>query len=164
MEMENEGDIVQLTALRIGDEEYVVDIYRVKEIIRTLPITPVRRGPRFVEGVVNLRGTVVPIIDMRKRFGLPIEEGAPRKVVIMIIEGRLVGLIVDRVTEVIRVPRSAIQPAPGLFDQDNAPFFLGVCPYQDRELILLNVKNIISSDEAIEPPSPEEVMGTDPAP
>ena len=64
-------EITQLTAFKVGDEEYVVDILRIREIIRPLPVTPVRRGPRFVEGVISLRGSVIPVVDMRRRFGLP---------------------------------------------------------------------------------------------
>ena len=145
-----EEDIVQLAAFRVDSEEYVVDIMRVKQIIRPVKVTPVRKGPRFVEGVINLRGAVVPIVDMRKRFELPETEEASRKIIIMTIEGRSIGLMVDGVTEVVRVPRSSIRPAPGLLELDRAPYFLGVCHHRGRTLILLNVRNIIASDEAID--------------
>lgn len=146
----NDSELVQLTAFRVGDEEYVVDIMRVREIIRLLPITKVRKGPRFVEGVINLRGEVIPIVDLRRRFELPIYEGIGRKIIILTIEGRVLGLIVDAVTEVVRVPKSAIRPAPGLFDRHQAPYFLGVCQYRGRTLLLLNVKNVLASDESID--------------
>ncbi len=142
--------LVQLTAFRVGTEEYVLDIMRVREIIRPLPVTKVRKGPRFVEGVINLRGEVIPIIDMRRRFELPVDEHAQRKVVILTVEGRIMGLVVDGVTEVVRVPRSAIRPAPGLFDSEHAPYFLGVCHFRGRTLLLLNVKNVIASEESID--------------
>src|SRR5690242_10348609 len=96
-------EVVQLAAFVVGNEEYVVDILRVREIIRPQAITPVRRGPKFVEGVLNLRGEVIPVVDMRRRFGIPEADLPHRKVVIVWVEGRTVGLIVDSVTEVVRV-------------------------------------------------------------
>lgn len=142
-------DIVQLCAFRVGAEEYVVDIMRVREILRPQPITRVRKGPQYVEGVINLRGAVIPIVDLRRRFDLPAEDHAQVKTVILGIEGRVVGLVVDAVTEVARVPRSAIRVAPGLLTPDRAPFFQGICHHRNRLLTLLNVKNIIATDEPI---------------
>ena len=152
-----DSEIVQLAAFRVGNEEYVVDIMRVREIIRPVPITPVRKGPRFVEGVINLRGAVVPVIDLRRRFDLPAEEHPQRKIVIAQVEGRTIGFVVDGVTEVVRVPRSAIRPAPGLLTPQSAPYFLGVCHHKGRTLVLLNVKNVIASQEAIVPPQTPQI-------
>jgi purine-binding chemotaxis protein CheW len=144
-------ELVQLTAFRVGSEEYVIDIMRVREIIRPIAITKVRKGPRFVEGVINLRGEVIPVIDLRRRFELPvIEDGPTRKIVILTVEGRVLGLIVDAVTEVVRVPKDSIRRAPGLFDVDSAPYFLGVCHHKGRTLLLLNVKSVVSSEETID--------------
>lgn len=142
-------DIVQLAAFRVGPEEYVVDIMRVREIIRPVPVTPVRRGPKYIEGVINLRGSVIPLVDLRRRFGLDVSAHGQRKIIILSIDGRPVGLMVDGVTDVVRVPRSSIRPAPGLLDDDQAPYFMGICHFKDRVLVLLNVKNILASDEAI---------------
>ena len=154
-------EITQLTAFKVGDEEYVVDILRIREIIRPLPVTPVRRGPKFVEGVISLRGSVIPVVDMRRRFGLgPLEtDSSKRRVIILVIDGRVLGLIVDAVTEVVRVPRSSIRPAPGFLDADRAPYFMGVCYHKERILILLNVRNVVESEEAINVMSAAEVMG-----
>ena len=152
-------DIAQLTVFRVGGEEYVVDILRIREIIRPQPITPVRRGPKFVEGVINLRGSVIPVIDMRRRFGLTPDESLASKVMVMAVDGRTVGLIVDEVTDVVRVRRDVIRPAPGLLGGDRAPFFLGVCHYQGRTLILLNVRQIVVSDEEIELPTAANLIG-----
>ena len=104
-------DIVQLTAFMVGDEEYVVDIQRVREIIRPTKITPVRRGPKFVEGVINLRGLVIPIIDLRRRFGVSVSPSSKERILIMSIGERVTGLVVDRVTEVVRVSRQSIRRA-----------------------------------------------------
>ncbi len=145
-------EIVQLTAFKVGDEEYVVDILRIREIIPPKPITPVRRGPKFVEGVISLRGAIIPVVDMRRRFGVPITEDDERRerVIILVIDSRVVGLIVDNVTEVVRVPRTQIRPAPGLLADEQAPFFMGVCHYKGRVLILLNVRSVVESEEEID--------------
>src|SRR5262245_196071 len=90
-----DSELVQLTAFSVGAEEYVIDIMRVREIIRPLPITRVRKGPRFVEGVINLRGEVIPIVDLRRRFDLPVEERTSSKVIILTVEARILGLVVD---------------------------------------------------------------------
>ena len=145
-------EIVQLTAFKVGGEEYVVDILRIREIIKPLPVTPVRRGPKFVEGVISLRGAIIPVVDMRRRFGVTASEDEDRRerVIILVIDSRVVGLIVDEVTEVVRVPRTQIRPAPGLLADEQAPFFMGVCHYRGRVLILLNVRSVVESEEEID--------------
>ncbi len=152
-----DSDIVQLAAFRVGTEEYVVDIMRVREILRPLPITRVRKGPKFVEGVISLRGQVIPIIDLRRRFDVAADEHRLRKILILMIDGRVLGLVVDGMTEVVRVPRSEIRAAPGLLAADRAPYFLGVVQYRGRTLILLNVKNIVASEDAIGVPTAAEI-------
>ncbi len=152
-EQSRSTEIVQLAAFRVGAEEYVVDIMRVREIIRPQAVTRIRKGPRFVEGVINLRGAVVPIVDLRRRFDLPAEDHPHRKIIILSVEGRMLGLVVDGVTEVVRVPKDSIRPAPDLLSEDQAPYFLGVCHHRGRTLVLLNVRNVVASDEAIPLPT-----------
>ncbi len=153
-----DDEIVQLAAFCVGPEEYVVDIMRVREIIRPIPITPVRKGPKYVEGVISLRGSVTPIVDLRRRFEIPITESPQQRIMIMTVAGRSLGLMVDSVTEVVRVPRSSIRAAPGLLEAERAPYFLGVCHHRGRTLILLNVKNIIVSEEVIDISSETAVL------
>jgi len=142
--------IVQLCAFRVGDEEYVVDIMRIREIIQPLKITSVPRAPPFVEGVVNLRGAIIPVVDLRKRLSLPATPATKKtKYVICSVGGRRVGLVVDQVTEVIRIPRSAIKRTPTLLSTQGACFFLGVCGPADRLKLLLNVKALLDSSEAV---------------
>lgn len=160
-ERSSEEEVARMAAFRVGDEEYVVDIMRVREIIRPMPVTPVRMGPRFVEGVINLRGSVVPLIDMRRRFDLPAEPHPQRKIIVMSVEGRVVGLMVDGVTEVVRVPRGEIRPAPELFSEVQAPFFMGICEFRGRTLVLLNVKNVVASEEEIVLPDTSVILGND---
>jgi len=120
--------LVQLCTFRVGGEDYAVDVMRVREIIPPLPITPVPRAPSFVEGVIRLRGEVIPVLDVRRRFGLPAEPpGRKTRFVIVHVAGRRIGLVVDEVCEVVRVPRSDLRPAPHLVGQDGPRFFVGVC-------------------------------------
>jgi purine-binding chemotaxis protein CheW len=118
--------LVQLCTFRIGDEDYAIDIMRVREIIHPLPITPVPRAPASVEGVVRLRGEVIPVLDVRKRLGVAASPPTRRtRFLVVNVAGRRIGLVVDEVCEVIRIPRGEIRPAPPLGD-DRAPrFFLG---------------------------------------
>ncbi len=119
---------VQLCTFRIGGEDYALDIMRVREIIQPLPVTPVPRAPAFVEGVVRLRGEVVPVVDVRKRFGLPAAAPTRKsKYLIVTVAGRRLGLMVDEVCEVLRLTRADIRPTPDLVGLRGPRFFLGVC-------------------------------------
>lgn len=123
-----EAGRAQLCTFRIGEEDYAVDIMRVREIIQPLPITPVPRAPAFVEGVVRLRGEVIPVVDVRKRFGLPPSPPTRKtKFLVVHVAGRRLGLVVDEVCEVLRLPRAEIRPAPALVGLQGPRFFLGVC-------------------------------------
>ncbi|MCS6913781.1 MAG: chemotaxis protein CheW [Myxococcales bacterium] len=151
-------EVVQLCGFRVGDEEYALDIMRIKEIINPLPIRRVPKSPPFVEGLVELRGKVLPVIDMRKRFDVPplTPEQAQdpavqraRKYLIVPIDGHIIGLIVDRVSDVIRVSRDAIRPTPELTQTEAARYFVGVCHHRDRILMVLDLDAILSSSEKI---------------
>jgi len=123
-----EEALVQLCTFRVGGEDYAVDVMRVREIIRPLPVTPVPRAPAFVDGVIRLRGEVVPIVDVRRRFGLPVgAAGHKTRFVIVHVAGRRLGLVVDEVCEVVRLARGDIRAAPRLVGQEGPRFFVGVC-------------------------------------
>ncbi len=120
--------LVQLCTFRIGGEDYALDIMRVREIIQPLPITPVPRAPAFVEGVIRLRGDVIPVLDVRKRLGVPATPPTRKsRFLIVNVAGRRIGLVVDEVREVLRIPRSDIRAAPSLGAPGAPRFFLGVC-------------------------------------
>jgi purine-binding chemotaxis protein CheW len=124
--------IVQLCTFRVGGEDYAIDVMRVREIIRPLPITPVPRAPSFVEGVMRLRGEVMPVLDVRKRLGLAVSPPTRRtRFLVVNVAGRRFGLVVDEVREVLRLPRGEIRPAPALGAPGTARFFLGVCGGED---------------------------------
>ena len=122
-----DDDVVELCAFQVGGAEYVIDLRRLREILQPLPITPVPRAPEYVEGVVDLRGEVIPVVDARKRLGVPERTGGRPKVLVLQLAGRVLGLVVDAVTGVVRLPRSAIGPPPPLLDGGGPRLFLGVC-------------------------------------
>jgi purine-binding chemotaxis protein CheW len=150
---ERSDELVQLAAFRIGGEEYAIDIMRIKEIIHPLKITKVPRAPRFIEGVVELRGAILPIVDLRKRFELPnLEMTRASKYIIVTMEKRILGLVVDAVSEVLRVPRKDVKPPPefGFVGGASAPFFSGVCHVGDRIIMVLDLNQILTRQEKID--------------
>lgn len=148
-------ETLQLVAFRVGDGEYALDIMRVKEIINPVRIRPVPKAPAFIEGVIELRGAILPIVDLRKRFDLPatpLERASKIIIVVIEIEGRrmVVGLIVDGVREPVRVPKEQLKAAPAL-SQGEAQYFAGVVYLDDgdRFLMVLDLDTILSSKEKI---------------
>jgi purine-binding chemotaxis protein CheW len=141
---------IKLAVFRLDDQPYAIDIMKIKQIIRPLKITRLPKSPEFVEGVINLRGVVIPVMDMRKRFGLPSRaEGAETKVIVASVDRRIVGIIVDDVSEVVPVPRSEIQPPPRMIRGVEAEYLLGVCRYQDEILLILNLDEILTAEEKV---------------
>ena len=142
---------VQLACFRIGSELYAIDIMRIKEIIRPQKLTPIPKAPSFIEGVINLRGVVIPVADLRKRFDQPISEANRKnRIVVCSLSGRIIGLMVDEVTEVKRFGRQDIAPAPQFIDGPEAHYFLGVARRDDDLIMLIDLEKVLSSDEKIE--------------
>lgn len=143
------GELIQLVSFSLDNEEYGVDVLKVREIIRMPSITRVPNTPQYVEGVINLRGKVIPIINMRRRFGLlELEYDKQTRIMVMDVEGELMGFIVDAVSEVIRISSSEIQPSPAIvtsgIDQE---CIAGVINQAERLLVLLDLQKMFSQDE-----------------
>ena len=140
----------QLVIFRLGDEEFGVDILQVREIEKLEQgVTRVPKSPNFVEGVINLRGEIVPIVDLRKRFGLVVREiGHESRVVIVEVNKNLVGMMVDAVVEVLRLNVSAIDLAPTITKGVDAYFLSGVARIGERLIILLDLERALSAEEA----------------
>lgn len=141
----------QILAFRLGAETYGVDILRVKEIRGWAPVTRIPQSPDHVLGVLNLRGAIVPIIDLRKRFELERAEFSPLTVIIVLSlhteDGtRECGVVVDSVSDVVDLKQGAIKPAPSLGSQARAQFIQGLANLDDRMLILLNVEELVIRD------------------
>ncbi len=141
-------DLLQLVSFNLGKEEFAVDILKIQEINRLVEITKVPRSPDFVEGVINLRGKVIPIIDLRKRFNLPASESTKQtRVVVVDIDNMVVGLVVDAVSEVLRLPASTVEPPPPIVAGIDSEYISGVGKLEDRLLILLELDKVLSKDE-----------------
>jgi len=139
--MDNE---VQLVACAIEGEEYAVDVGSVQEIIRIQEITRVPHASPYISGVINLRGQVIPVMDIRKRFNLPSTEyGETTRIIIIDSNGTLVGIIVDNVSEVIRLPIQATEAPPVGSSGINAEFFTGIGKLGHRLLIMLDMEKIL---------------------
>lgn len=143
----NLGGIFQLVTFELGDEKYGVDVLSVREIIRMTSITSMPNAPEYVEGVINLRGTVVPIISLRQRFYLPSHENdSHSRILIMeMADGKLIGFVVDGVSEVIRVTAENIQPPPDVVVQQGAQECIaGILQRDERLLIVIDLARLFA--------------------
>ena len=142
------GETVQVVSFALGNEEYGVDIAQVQEINRMVAITHVPRAPHFMEGVINLRGQLIPIIDLRTRFGMPRAEHTKHtRIVVTDIGAKRVGMVVDSVSEVLRIPVEQVEDAPEMIAQVETEYIRGVGKLGDRLIILLDLQKIISGQE-----------------
>jgi purine-binding chemotaxis protein CheW len=141
---------VQLVTFKVGGEEFGLDVFSVHEILRWQGVTPVPRAPAFVEGVLDVRGAVVPVIDLRRRFEVR-EYGHDDETRIVLVEfgGERLGLVVDSVTEVLRAPETAISAPPAYIKGLAAEFVRGIVRLEGRLVILLDLDRILSSEERI---------------
>lgn len=142
-------DLLQLVSFKIGEEEFGVDILQVQEINRMLDVTRVPNAPEFVDGVINLRGKVIPIINLRRRFGMERKERDKNtRIVVVELTGKIVGFVVDAVQEVLRIPRSVTEPPPTLVGAVRAEYITAVGKLEDRLLILLDLEKVLTQDQA----------------
>lgn len=141
----------QLVVFKLANEHYGLDIAMVESIIKMQSITVVPHVPHFVEGVTNLRGTVLPVMDLRKRFGLPgAEVTSETRIVVVELNGLTVGMIVDAVTEVLRVLEEAIEPPASLIATLDSAFITGIAKIGERLVILLDLSKVITVAEEAE--------------
>ncbi|WP_265821896.1 chemotaxis protein CheW [Geovibrio ferrireducens] len=144
-----EGEIVQLVGLKLGDEEYAIDVLKIQEIIRTVEITSVPRTDSFVLGVMNLRGKVIPVVDLRVRFNLDkMDFDKETRIIVVRFESEHIGFVVDEVTEVIRISKNMVDPTPPLVGSIGQEYILGICKYDDRLIILLDIDTVIVEGKA----------------
>lgn len=148
--MSQEGaDERQLVVFGLAGESYGVDINAVREIIRMQQVTHVPDAPDFVEGVMNLRGSVIPVIDLRRRFGLPAgEHTADSRVVVVDIAGQGIGVVVDAVTEVLRISDTSVEPASVVVTTEDSFYLDGIAKLDGRLLILLDIERALSEQAA----------------
>jgi purine-binding chemotaxis protein CheW len=144
-------DLMQLVCFCVGAQEYALDIMRVKEIIHPAPVAVVPNAPHFIEGVIELRGTFLALIDLRKRFGLePTPITHDSKYVVVLMDGQMVGMIVDRVLDVRRIARAELGAAPELAIGPRSRFIAGVAKRDDKVLMLIDLDQVLSRAEVQE--------------
>jgi len=146
------GDQRQLVVFQLGGEGYCVDISKVREINRVVEITKIPESPEFVEGVINLRGQIIPIIDLRKRFKMkhdPEKVGhADNRIMVVETNGSIVGFIVDAVKEVLRISNDSIEQTPDLLSLEiDRNYIEGVATINNRLLIIVNSDYIFATHE-----------------
>lgn len=136
---------IQLVVFQLSDEEYGVAIGKVQEIVNLGKITRMPKAPDFVEGIINLRGGVVPIIDIKKRFDLATKEHDEKtRIMVVLIEGQAMGMIVDSVSEVLRLPKKDIEPPPPIMGDISSDYIKGVGKVGDRIVTLLDLDKVLS--------------------
>jgi purine-binding chemotaxis protein CheW len=132
------SSVLQLVTFHLGSEEYAIDILKVQEIMRMVEITSVPNVPEYVEGVINLRGKVIPVINLRNQFGLGAKDADVNSRIIVVDIGTTVSLIVDSVSEVLRLPSDNVEPPPPI-TMGNTAYIKGIGKLKNRMLILLDI-------------------------
>jgi purine-binding chemotaxis protein CheW len=150
----SDGDVMVIVkdfhavGFRIGTETFAMPIARVREIVRVPPITAVPDAPACVEGVINLRGRIIPVMDLRKRFGEPV--GAAHKknrILVAEIDGKLVGLIVDAASEVLKIPPAQIERPPDILADEGLSYITGMGKLGNRLIIVVDVARLLQPGE-----------------
>lgn len=147
---EGNMEMHHMVGFMVGCEEYCVDILKVQEIIRMMDITRIPNSPDYAEGVINLRGRVIPVIDFRKRFSLAeasTDNSQTQRIVVVEIAGSTVGLIVDQVTQVIKLTTDQVSPTPETVKNSSGDCFSGIGRTGDKLIILLDVEKMFTEGE-----------------
>jgi purine-binding chemotaxis protein CheW len=138
-------ELLQLVSFNIENEEFGIDILKVEEIIRIISITKIPNAPEFIEGVINLRGKVIPVIDLRtrlKRAKKPHDNNT--RVIVVEVSGITVGFIVDSVREVLRIPKNITEPPPSIVAGVDSEYITAIGKLEDRLLILLDLEKVLN--------------------
>lgn len=144
----DQEELLQLVSFKIGDEEFGVDILSVQEINRMSQITKVPNTPEFIEGVINLRGRIIPVIDLRVKLGMTRKDhGKNTRIVVVELKGQTIGFIVDEVSEVLRIPKNITEAPPEMVGGMNTDYITSIGKLEDRLLILLDLEKILSTSE-----------------
>lgn len=142
------NELLQLVSFKISNEEFGVDILCVQEINRMLQITKMPNTPEFIEGVINLRGRVIPVLDLRVKLGMQrIEHDKNTRIIVVELKGKTIGFIVDEVSEVLRIPKSITEAPPEMVGGIDSDFITSIGKLDDRLLILLDLEKILTTSE-----------------
>ncbi|OUR71919.1 chemotaxis protein CheW [Marinomonas sp. 42_23_T18] len=145
---EVDDPVLQWVTFRLGDEIYGVNVMQVKEVLRYSEIAPVPGAPSFVLGIINLRGSVVTVMDTCQRFDIETGEiSDSTRIMILEVDGHVIGILVDAVSEVVYLRQSEIEPSPNVGNDESSKFIQGVCNKNDTLLILVDLDRLLSEDE-----------------
>ncbi len=141
----------QLVTFKLDEEEFGIDILKVQEIIRTVEITVVPKMPGYMEGVINLRGKVIPVVNLRTRFSKPqTGQGKDTRIVVVSLNSITLGLLVDSVSEVLRLSEDVVEPPPPIMEGGmDTEYIKSVGRLEDRLLILLDLEKVFGGDGAL---------------
>ena len=139
--------VQQIVGFRIGKENFGVPISIVHEIVRMIEVTAVPDAPAYIEGVINLRGKIIPVVDLRKRFGEQAQSNRRNRIMVAELDGRQVGLVVDSANEVLKLNPELIEPPPNIFDQGDLNYVTGVGKLGDKLVILIDLAKIMQRGE-----------------
>ncbi len=141
-------EFLQFVSFNLGDEEYAIEILKVQEIIRMIEITRVPNSPEFINGVINLRGRVIPVLDLGKRIGLSEKEhSGDSRIIVVELQNKVIGFIVDKVNIVLRINQNIVEPTPELMNKIESEFISGIAKMEKNLLILLDLDKVISQPE-----------------
>ena len=144
----------QFLTFALGQEEYGVEILKIQEIKGFSQVTPLPNAPTYVKGVLNLRGTIVPIVDLRQKFGMPEEAYTAFTVIVVVqVQGKTLGFVVDAVSDVLTIAADAIQPTPDLHGQLDTTFLSGLAPTGEsgeKLVILLDIDKLLTATDAVQ--------------
>lgn len=144
----DDSRILQLVTFRLDNEEFGVDILKVQEINKMIEITRIPNAPPFIEGVINLRGKIIPIVDLRKRLGFDGKSyDKSTRIIVVELDGTVLGFIVDSVSEVLRISANTVEPPPPLVAGIESEYIEGVGKLDNRLLILLELKKVFSMSD-----------------
>jgi len=139
----SDSEQLQLVTFEVANEEFAVDILLVHEINRMMELTRVPQSPPEVEGVINLRGKIIPVIDLRRRFGFePTDRDEQSRIIVVEVRDRVIGFTVDRVHEVLRIDSKIVDPPPSMISTIDSDFIKGVGKLEDRLIILLEIERL----------------------
>src|SRR4051812_12185172 len=145
-----QNPVIQLVGFRLDNEDYAIAITKIQEIILMKPITRIPQVPDFIEGLINLRGSVIPIVNLRKRFGLtPREIDDETRTIVVNVHEKTVGCVVDAVTQVMRINRDQIQPPPLGVMAVNHQYLAGLAKLDDRLLIILEIERLFDEQSPL---------------
>lgn len=154
----SQSEEMQLVIFDLAGEAYGVVIQAVLEIIRMQEITTIPQAPYFVKGVINLRGKVIPVADLRKRFSMPAaEESKESRIVVVDIGGQAIGMTVDAVTEVTRIPAGTVEPPSSVITTSDSDYLMGIAKLDSGMIILLDLTRVLAE---VEPAVVEEPVAT----